>query len=152
MLPLSAVEKPGFQSMLSTFDNRYQLPNRKYMPNTAIPSLYLSVKDKVADKLKEILFSGTHDLSLSRAMVPYLGFTIHFIDNAWNLKSRVLQTVFMPEDHTADHLAQALESTLETWDLKKEQMVVITTDNGANIVKAVKTNLGWGHNYVMFWP
>ena len=49
----------------------------------------------------------------------------------------------MPEDHTADHLAQALESTLETWDLKKEQMV-ITTDNGANI-KAVKTNLQWGH-------
>ena len=54
----------------------------------------------------------------------------------------MLQTVFMPEDHTADHLAQALESTLETWDLKKEQMVVITTDNVADIVK---TNLGWGH-------
>ena len=42
----------------------------------------------------------------------------------------------------SDHLAQALKSTLETWDLKKEQMVVITTGNGANIVKAVKTNLG----------
>ena len=42
----------------------------------------------------------------------------------------------------SDHLAQALESTLETWDLKKEQMVVSTTGNGANIVKAVKTNLG----------
>ena len=146
MLPLSTVEKPGFQNMLSTFDNRYQLPNRKYMSNTAIPSLYLSVKDKVADELKEmVFFSGTTDLWSSRGMVPYLGFTIHFIDNAWNLKSRVLQTVFMPEDHTADHLAQAFESTLETWDLKKEQMVVITTDNGANIVKAVKTNLGWGH-------
>ena len=56
MLPLSTVEKPGFQNMLSTFDNRYQLPNRKYMSNTAIPSLYLSVKDKVADELKEMVF------------------------------------------------------------------------------------------------
>ena len=96
MLPLSSVEKPGFQSMLSTFDNRYQLPNRKYMSNTAIPSLYLSVKDKVADELKEmVFFSGTTDLWSRRGMVPYLGFTIHFIDNACNLKSRVLQTVFM---------------------------------------------------------
>ena len=48
---------------------------------------------------------------------------------------------FYARSHS-DHLVQALKSTLETWDLKKEQMVVITTGNGANIVKAVKTNLG----------
>ena len=53
------------------------------MSNTAIPSLYLSVKDKVADELKEmVFFLGTTDLWSSCGMVPYLGFTIHFIDNA----------------------------------------------------------------------
>ena len=71
MLPLSTVEKPGFQNMLSTFDNRYQLPNRKYMSNTAIPSLYLSVKDKVADELKEMVFFFREQLIFGRVVEWY---------------------------------------------------------------------------------
>ena len=80
-----------------------------------------------------VFFSGTTDIWSSYGMVPYLSYTIHFIDNDWELKSRCLQTVFIPQDHTADHLAEALETTLalESWNLKQQQQVAITTDNGA---------------------
>ena len=47
-----------------------------------------------------------------------------------------LQTAFLPTDHTGDNLAKALEATVDGWNLKKEQQVCITTDNGSNIVKA----------------
>lgn len=67
------------------------------------------------------------------------------------MKSFCLQTAFLPTDNTGDNLAEALEATLDGWNLKKEQQVCITTDNGSNIVNAT-SKLHWqrlpcfGHN------
>ena len=38
--PMYNVEKPGFRTLLRSFDGRYKLPSRKYFSETAIPSLY----------------------------------------------------------------------------------------------------------------
>ncbi len=57
----------------------------------------------------------------------------------------------LPQNHTADVLAEALKSALADWELDERKMACITTDNGANIVAAIR-NLGWpwlncfGHN------
>lgn len=76
-------------------------------------------------------------------MVQPLDGTISQLHKSWEFKIRCLQTIFIPQDHTAANLAEALEATLESWDLKPVLQVAITTDNGANILKAVKTNLKW---------
>lgn len=39
-------------------------------------------------------------------------------------------------------ISQGLEDTLQSWDLREDQQVCITTDNGANIVKAVHSKAG----------
>ena len=59
--------------------------------------------------------------------------------------------MFMPEQHTGENLAEAIQATLETWDLQKIRQVCITTDNGSNIINAAErlqmTNLACvGHN------
>ncbi len=152
MVPFRTVEKPAFKAMLQIFDKQYVLPDRKYFSQTAIPEKYLSVKDSIIRELKDVdHFSVTTDMWSSVNMMPYMSLTIHYLSANWELNSKCLETVFMPDSHAIDNLAEALRSTFQEWSLDKRKLVCITTDNGANIVAAVR-KLGWkwlncfGHN------
>ena len=151
-MPFTTIEKPGFLKMLHTFDPRYVPPGRKYISKTAVPHLYNATREKVEMELKKIqFFSSTTDLWSSETLHPYMSYTIHYVDKEWKMRSFCLQTAFLPTDHTGDNLAEALEATIDGWNLKKEHQVCITTDNGSNIVNATK-KLQWqrlpcfGHN------
>ncbi len=84
-------------------------------------------------------------------VTPYMSLTVHYLSMEWTLKSRCLETVFMPEKHTSDNISDALRHAFEEWSLDEKKLACITTDNGANIVAAVK-KLNWpwlncfGHN------
>ena len=58
------VEKPGFRTLLQSFDGRYKLPSRKYFSETAIPSLYFNETAKLLKELSRIAvhFLATTDL------------------------------------------------------------------------------------------
>ena len=151
MMPIYSVEKEGFQRLVSTLDAKYELPRRKYFSQTAIPCLYSDTQHAVMAELQPISwFSATTDMWSSRTMEPYMSYTVHFIDKEWHLRNR-FQTLFLPEDHTADNIMEALEATLESWSLPVEKQVCTTTDNGSNIVAAAE-RLDWvrlscfGHN------
>lgn len=152
MLPFSIVEKPAFQRMLQTFDSQYELPGRTYVSQKAIPQLYNSVKDDMLKDIKCIQFySATTDMWSSSNMTPYMSLTIHYITADWTLQSKCLETRYVPDNHTADTLGENLKCALADWGLDEHKLVCITTDNGANIVAAIR-NLGWpwlncfGHN------
>ena len=146
-MAFTTVEKPGFRKMLSTFDQQYVPPSRKYFSKTAVLRLYSAKRETVEI---EIEFSSTSDLWSSETLHSYISYTIHYINKEWEMKSICFQTAFLPTDHTGDNPAEALEATLDGWNLKKEQ-VCITTDNGSNIVNAT-SKLHWqrlpcfGHN------
>ena len=136
MAPISVVEKPGFKNLVKTLDPKYELPGRKFFAEKALPELYISEREKLAHTLTDVTFyASTTDLWSSRTCDPYLSFTVHYIAN-WELKSACLQTSFFPEDHTGEILAHGLEEVLAAWNLQQARQVSITTDNGANIVKA----------------
>ncbi|XP_049337568.1 E3 SUMO-protein ligase ZBED1-like [Astyanax mexicanus] len=138
MMPLSTVEKEGFKNLVKVLDSRYQLPGRKYFSQTALPLLYEECRAKLEAELKLVRhFATTADMWSSRTSEPYLSLTVHYIDEEWNLQNRCLQTAFVPEDHTAEIISHALEDALASWGLREERQVCITTDNGANIAKAV---------------
>ncbi len=152
MVPFRTVQKPAFKAMLQAFDKQYVLPDRKYFSQTAIPEKYLSVKDGIIRELKDVdYFSVTTDMWSSVNMMPYMSLTIHYLSTNWELKSKCLETMFTPDSHTSDNLAEALRSSFQEWSLDERKLVCITTDNGANIVAAVR-KLGWkwlncfGHN------
>ena len=72
-------------------------------------------------------------------MIPYMSYTVYFIDSVWKLRSRhCLLTLFLPEDHTGDNNAEAMKLTLGSWDLDSSKQVCLTTDNGNNIVRAAQ--------------
>ncbi|XP_073344944.1 E3 SUMO-protein ligase ZBED1-like [Pagrus major] len=141
MVPFQTVERSGFVGMISTLDSRYVVPSRKYFSEVEIPKLHGEVRDQVETELREIKhYATTTDLWSSRTMDPYISLTIHFIDDEWKLCSKCLQTSYFPDDHTGELIAQGLRESLESWGLDEELMVCITTDNGANVVKAVGLN------------
>ena len=89
-------------------------------------------------------FAATTDIWSSNTMEPYLSYTLHYVSQDWQIKTYCLETLYLPQDHTGISIADALETILESWNLKSEQQVCITTDNGSNMVAAID-RLGWDH-------
>ena len=101
-MPISTVERTGFLHLFKQFDPRYTPPSRETMSQKYLPKLYEITREKVLTKLNEAQhFAFTTDMWSSRGMTPYMGFTVHFIDNSWDLQQVNLGTRFVPEDHTA---------------------------------------------------
>ena len=141
MMPIRTVEKPGFVALVKKLDRRYEIPSRKYFSQEAIPALYDTWTSKVKSELKQVeYFASTTDLWSSRTTEPYMSFTLHFITEDFEMKARCLETMYFPEAHTGENIAQALRDVLDRWDLNEKQQTCITTDNGANVVKAVQDN------------
>ncbi|KAI2646520.1 E3 SUMO-protein ligase ZBED1 [Labeo rohita] len=62
-------------------------------------------------------FAATTDLRSSRTAEPYLSLTVHFIDSELEMKSKLLQTSFFPQDHTAEFIAAGLKEAMSAWGL-----------------------------------
>ena len=152
-LAINTVEKLGFRNLLEKLDPQYDLPSSKYFSKIAIPALYEETRQKIVFDLKEVgFFSATTDMWSSITGEPYLSYTVHYISHEWKLESKCLQTLYFPVDHTAENIAETLQDTLEQWGLESKNQSCITTDNGSNILCAVRSHLVWpyiscfGHN------
>ncbi|XP_047229374.1 E3 SUMO-protein ligase ZBED1-like [Girardinichthys multiradiatus] len=152
MVSFHTVEKKSFKDMVKVLDAQYELPGRKHFSQTAVPHLYIKVRDEVQVLLSEAeSYSLTTDMWSSVNMTPYMSLTVHTITPEWKLESKCLQTTYFPESHTADNLAAALRVALQDWQLDEKKLSAITTDNAANISAAIRS-LEWlwlncfGHN------
>ena len=102
-----------------------------------MPQLYSKVHETVVNELQSAkFFSYTTDMWSSEGLLPYMSYTVHFVNSSWEYTSRNLETCFLPVDHTGANIADAIRSTHEAWNLPMDKLVCMTTDNGANIIKA----------------
>ena len=93
MLPLHTVDKPGFRNMLECFDNRYDMPTRKYFSQVSLPTLYSKLRGTTAQELQEThYYSCTTDMWSSPGLLPYTSFTVHYLDQEWKFQSQCLET------------------------------------------------------------
>ena len=65
----------------------------------------------------------------------------HYITQEWDLESIALSISFLPDDHTAAVISDALEETLKEWELSPLKQVCLTTDSCANMVAAARNYL-----------
>lgn len=141
MIPMSAVSGAGFVDMIGILDRRYQIPSRNYFSQVAIPQMYDTCRKSVMLELSGVdYFASTTDLWSSRNTEPYMSFTVHFLTQDFELKTRCMETMYFPDAHTGENIALGLREVLASWNLREDQQVCITTDNGANIVKATELN------------
>ena len=85
------------------------------------------------------------DMWSNAASAPYMSYTVHYINPQWSLQSWCLQTLFVPQDHNADNLADVMTETLTNWSLDPVNQACVTTDNGSNIICATSSRFGWNH-------
>ena len=141
MQPYHTVERQGFKSMVSKLNPKYNLPSRKHFREKEIPSLYASVKSEIISELEKMTFySATTDLWTSRAAHPYLSYTIHFMNDNWELQSFFLKTVPLFDYHTGDNIVASINDIMTNWNLTTEQLVSTTTDNGSNYVAGFRNH------------
>lgn len=145
MQPFSLVEEESFKKMIKTLNPRYTLPGRKYFSGTAIPKLY----NDAVEQIKAIIPQGQGNYSsitcdcwtsIAGAGHPYVGITLHFIDDSWELISVCLCCFHFEENHTAENLRDIIHAKLVEWKLDPASIVSCTTDNGRNIVNAIKNS------------
>ena len=142
--PFSVVEDEGFKDLIRGLDPRYNLPSRRTITHTLLPDLYKEQRARVMFGLQEAKYVAiTTDTWTSRVTESYLTVTAHYIDDEWNLKCHVLETLQMTTAHTSANLASELKTIFESWNIQ-DKICRIVTDNAANIVKAV-TDLKYQH-------
>ena len=128
-------------AVTQTLDPKFTPLSASQFSRVVIPTLYEQTKSKVKDNLdKADYLSVTTDAWSGCHNCSYISVTTHFIDPSWNLKHYCLQIQEITESHTAVNLADDLRSSLEQWEAL-DRVVMITTDNAANITNAVVNKL-----------
>ena len=142
--PLYVVQSPSFRRLISELDPAFIMPDEKGIKkiifsayNFTLPTLI----EKIKVDAKSI--SLTTDMWTSRSGQGYIGVTCSYIDSKFNLHEITLTVNYVRYPHTAQHIAESLEEIFEKWKLR-EKVFTITTDNAANMKKAISNmNVEW---------
>ncbi|XP_059095066.1 zinc finger BED domain-containing protein 4-like [Tigriopus californicus] len=137
--PISMVEDVGFLNFCQALDPKYSLPSRRTLSDTILPSMFEEIQGRLVKQLEQTSWVClTTDLWTSLNAVGFLAVTVHF----WNqhdedLCSFTLDCIRIHGRHTSQILGEELQKILVRNNVLSK-VVVCVTDNGANMVKAVK--------------
>ena len=85
-----------------------------------LPARYEHVRDELKVRLSCVQYCAlTCDLWTSRQALGYITVTCHLIDSSWVLKSAVLVTTNVTNDHTAENIAEELKRVTNEWKITK---------------------------------
>ncbi len=119
-MPVNTVSKEGFVGLINKFDRRYQLPSRNYFSHVAIPQMYDTCVKTVSSELCQVdFYASTTDLWSSRTTEPYMSYTVHFLTQDFELRTRCLGVVYFPESHTSENIAHGLRDVFSQLELKR---------------------------------
>lgn len=139
LMPLSTVEKSGFNGFWNFLNTKYELPARSTVSTGAIDDLYSCCKQKLIERLTRspshatITFDGWTD---NHKHISYITYTYHFIEN-WKMKTAVLKTASFRHPHTAERVKEDYENTLAEFNVLDRKLTVVT-DGGSEMKKAAE--------------
>ncbi|KAL1514400.1 hypothetical protein ABEB36_003661 [Hypothenemus hampei] len=135
--PFNIVENEGFQYFTKIIAPQYKLPSRNSITRW-IDDKYDSLSKLYIQKLKGVEnITLTTDISSDNMqMRSFLGITAHFAINIESY-SITLGVYELDMRHTSDYIAEKRLITCVEWEIGKETVSAVVTDNAANIVKAI---------------
>ena len=144
--PFSIVEDYGFNKLLNYLRPEFKMPSRSYITKRKIPEMYESVRKRVHGILDNARYiSFTTDLwTSSHKRDAFISFTAHCVTETYETVCVVLDAKYFPESHTADHIKENIFEMIRSFEIPKEKIHMIVTDNCRNIVNAVK-DAGYDH-------
>jgi len=143
--PLNIVQSEYFHQFINELDPQFNIPNVKLVKqiihkayNYTVPLLRKNLKDNA------VKVSLTMDLWTAYNRKGYIGITCSYIDKNFKLNEVTLSVQHIPYPHTAAHICEIVNAIIEYWGLCGK-IHSITTDNAANIKKAISnmTGINW---------
>lgn len=138
--PFSIVSDDGFTRLLKRAIPNYQIPSDKYFREKVVPDIYSRCKAQVTQKISNMLgkASFTTDIwTCKYTNSSFLSLTIHFFEKtclSLNQRSHFsLACKKFPGSHTGDAIAEAFNSLLQEWNIKREHIHLVLADNAANM-------------------
>ena len=139
LIPSSAVQDPSFTSFIKGLQPRYQVPARKTIMDR-MQTCFNSLRYELKAQLKCCTdVAITHDSWPSCANENYETVTIHFIDDFWEMKGKVLETKKISGSHTAAAIKEYLTDVMQRWSLSN---ITAVSDNASVEIKAFQ-DLQW---------
>ena len=78
----------------------------------------------------------TSDIWTSNSQFSYLSATLHYINDKWELTSRVLGLYYLNQPLCADYIFEKTNEILTEWNLSVDKILFFIADSGANIKAA----------------
>lgn len=143
LLPFHTVAKNGFQNFCCQYgitNSSRSLPDEQTIGSAALNDVY----NLTLGKVKAALSSAGDGVSITLdcwtdnyRRISYITYTCHWIDDLWKLQNISLGTSPFPHPHTGEAIAADIQQTLKNFSLDG-RIFRVTTDGGANIIKALK--------------
>nr|KAJ0211862.1 hypothetical protein LSAT_V11C400212290 [Lactuca sativa] len=128
--PLSIVEHHGFRKFVGGLQPLFKVPCRNTIKDD-IKRIYDYERDKTMSllaKTKSRIAVTTDMWTSNHQKKGFMAMTAHFVDQNWNLQSRIMRFIYVPCPHTSDVLADILYTTLCDWNLDRK-VSTLTVDN-----------------------
>ncbi|GES88440.1 zinc finger BED domain-containing protein 1-like [Rhizophagus clarus] len=135
--PLSTITQKAYIKHMYIIDPQFTVPREKKL-RMMIARSYGYNKEKLKLLLKTAQsISLTTDLWSSRSKHGYLGLTATWINKNFEIIDILLEISYFPTPHTAKAITEGIKNAMQKWEIKN-LVVSITTDNGANVVAAIR--------------
>lgn len=134
-LPYRCMDSPGFRKIIDPICSALGISINSSNIKSRITEAAAQIKSLISNELHQRMFSLKIDTA-TRLGRSILGVNAQFISNG-NVEVRILAMLEMNDRHTAENLKKEIERILTRYDCTLQQVVSITTDNGANMVKCV---------------
>jgi hypothetical protein len=94
--------------------------------------VYLFEKEILKKQLRSVeSISLTCDLWTSNQNLYYLALVAHYIDDEWNMQSRVLNFIELDPPHSGNIIAQAVFECCQEWKIE-DKIMTMTMDNASS--------------------
>ncbi|CAK6965266.1 hypothetical protein D5F01_LYC10977 [Scomber scombrus] len=140
MRPINISQGSGFKDFVHELEPRYAVPCRATIRDRVV-KLYDTTKDDIRKMIRGENIALTTDGWTSIATEAYVTVTAHFINEDWELKDIILKTAEAQKTHTAENVAECITNILGEYNVSRQSVLSITTDNAANYVNAVERHL-----------
>lgn len=140
--PFVIVQNEYFHQFINELDPRFNIPDTKLVKQIIYKAYKFSFSNlKENLKNNSIKVSLTLDLWTSLNRKGYIGVTCSYINENFELNELTLSIQYIPYPHTSKNISETINSIIEKWELH-EKVYSITTDNGANVKKAISDMIG----------
>lgn len=130
MLPVSIVDRVPFKEFLNKLDPSFNVPNRKTIKDTLIPSLRHELTLRLQSVIKSLEYPNV-------SMRCYNGYIAQGIDTDWNLRQVTLAFERMEGRHTGANIKSQFDQICNNFNLD-DRVFKIISDQAANMKAAMK--------------